>query len=216
VALTNRVRLAPAIAPLVYDDESALQQALQRYQVTLDDEVQATMARKLGLRAFEPDSDEELVGTLLAMLQGTETDMTIFYRRLADLPCAPRDNGDAEDDARLVARFGDAHYRELTPEQVRLVADWLRGYRARIGRDGTPDHERRAAMNRVNPRYVLRNYLAQQAIERAEQGDPSMVHDLLEVMRRPYDEQPEREAWAGKRPDWARHKPGCSMLSCSS
>jgi uncharacterized protein YdiU (UPF0061 family) len=214
VAFWNLIRLAEAIAPLV-GDEQALQEVLQGYQRTLDGEVQAMMASKLGLRELEPDTDVELVGTLLAMLPRAETDMTIFYRRLADLPCASQD-ADGEDDGSLVARIGDAHYRELTQEQVRLVADWLRAYRARIRRDGRSDDARRAAMNRVNPKYVLRNYLAQQAIDRAEEGDPSMVRELLEVMRRPYDEQPEREAWAGKRPDWARHKPGCSMLSCSS
>ena len=97
-----------------------------------------------------------------------------------------------------------------------VLAGWLRRYVARVRQDAVPVPLRRERMNRANPKYVLRNYLAQQAIDALERGDASIMERLMAVLQRPYDEQPEHEDLAARRPDWARNKAGCSALSCSS
>ena len=216
IAHWNLVQLANALYPLIEQTEP-LVEALNSYGQEFESCWQATMAHKLGLQAFKPDLDDGLIASLLEILQLAETDMTIFYRRLAslDLDIQP---GDRIDDATLIEPLLDAYYvpEQLTPETTARIAAWLRRYHDRVMEDGADDETRRKRMNAVNPKYVLRNYLAQLAIDKAEQGDPSMVHDLLELLRHPYDEQPDKEAYAQKRPDWARQRPGCSMLSCSS
>ncbi len=211
VAGWNLGRLANALIPLVGEVE-ALQEAMAVYAQTYTDGSRTMMAQKLGLRAYEPETDDALVRELLDVLQLTETDMTIFYRQLATLPV----DGDAAGDR--LSPLLDAYYvpSQLIPDVRARIGAWIDAYRARVRRDGTRDEERRAHMNAVNPRFVLRNYLAQLAIDKAEQGDGSMIAELLEVLRRPYDEQPDKAELAAKRPDWARERPGCSMLSCSS
>lgn len=215
IALWNLLQLANAIYPLI-DDVAPLEQALERYSETYEHDRRAMMAQKLGLNAFAPATDDDLVGELYAVLGMVETDMTIFFRRLATVEPGLA-AADAQDNA-LIAPFMDAYYvpAQLDDGYRRRFGDWLRRYRARLNADATADASRRARMNAVNPKYVLRNYLAQLAIDKVEQGDYTMVDDLLEVLRRPYDEQPDKEEFAAKRPDWARHRAGCSMLSCSS
>jgi len=82
--------------------------------------------------------------------------------------------------------------------------------------EGVPAAVHVQRMNSVNPKYVPRNYLAQQAIDAITQGDASVLERLMQVLERPYDEQPENDDLAERRPEWARHKAGCSALSCSS
>ncbi|HET8702206.1 MAG TPA: protein adenylyltransferase SelO family protein, partial [Nitrococcus sp.] len=171
------------------------------------------MAGKLGLSRVDPATDKPLVTELLEMLQLIETDMTLFHRNLALLDASPETSDEA-----LLAPLWPAYYRPeaLTAEHRARTTAWLRRYLERARAEGCNDHERRARMNRVNPKYVLRNYLAQLAIDQCEQGDYSLVHELLELLRHPYDEQPDKEHFAAKRPEWARRRAGCSMLSCSS
>ncbi len=211
VAWWNLAQLANAIYPLIGEVEP-LQQALDLYGKEYERGWQTMMAQKLGLTAFDPATDPALFSALEAMLMLAETDMTIFYRALANV------GGDTATDEALLAPLLDAYYRpeQLTGEIRARIAAWLRHYLERVRRDGTPDEQRRRRMHTVNPKYVLRNYLAQLAIDQAEAGDYSLVGHLLEVLRHPYDDQPGQEEFAQKRPEWARHRAGCSMLSCSS
>ncbi|GAB6197202.1 protein adenylyltransferase SelO [Lysobacter xanthus] len=204
VAYWNLGRLAGAIASLT-GDVAPLQAGLERYVAAFERCEQDNAVRKLGLGDYRK-GDVELMESLLQWMQATEVDMTLFFRALMDVdPAAPDLDAFAPafyDDARRAA--GESGMRE-----------WFGRYAARVG-DRSADPARREAMRLANPRYVLRNYLAQQAIDRATAGDASGITELLDVMRRPYDDQPGREAFAERRPDWARRKAGCWMLSCSS
>jgi uncharacterized protein YdiU (UPF0061 family) len=217
VALWNLAQLANAIYPLIERAEP-LERSLADYQSYFQRGWQTMMAHKLGLKVFVSGSDEVLVDELLSILSLVETDMTIFFRQLAHLALDDPISAVVAGDEVLMAPLLTAYYQpaQLTAATRGRIAGWLRAYIRRVGQDGTPDAVRRQRMNAVNPKYVLRNYMAQLAIDKAEAGDFAMVSELLDLLRRPYDEQPGKEAFAEKRPEWARHRPGCSMLSCSS
>lgn len=212
IAQWNLVQLANALFPLLGQVEP-LQEALDGYKVVFEAEWTAMMAAKLGLPAFDGEVDMNLADEALRVLQLAETDMTIWWRKLAEMPTAetitPSERVEALDAAYYLPDDVSGDARSAT-------AQFGTDYATRLRALGVEDARRRDAMNSVNPKYVLRNYLAQLAIDAAEGGDVSLIDELLEVVRRPYDEQPEHEAHAAKRPDWARTRVGCSQLSCSS
>lgn len=204
----NLLQLANAIYPLI-GEATALEAGLKRYERGYLEGWRDMMLGKLGLEALQPQTDVPLLEGLDEALQTTETDMTLFYRRLAEVDVDTPDP---------LATLHDAYYRpeELDGEAGTTVRRWLERYQARLRQQDVPAGTRRERMNAVNPKFVLRNYLAQLAIDAAEQGDFGMIHELQGVLRTPYDEHPEHEDWADRRPDWARERVGCSMLSCSS
>ena len=213
IAFWNLSQLANALYPLIQQAEP-LKQALDGYSQAFTVGWQSMMADKLGFVAYQADTDDELFADLSSLLQSVETDMTIFYRKLALIETYRQ----YPDDYALTPPLQDAFYvpEQLTADYQKRLGEWLQRYRRRLQADGLPEQQKREKMNAVNPKYVLRNYLAQLAIDKAEQGDFSGVNELLEVLRHPYDEQPDKTVFAAKRPDWARSRAGCSMLSCSS
>jgi len=141
-------------------------------------------------------------------------DMTLFFRQLSHLTptllASP-----AETDAlgrELLAQTASAP----APAENQALLDWLARYAQRLGQEPASPEAIRADMLRANPKYVLRNYLAQNAIEAAETGDLTLLNNLFEVLQTPFDEHPAHETLAARRPEWARDKPGSATLSCSS
>ena len=201
VAGWNLARFAESLYPLV-EDVPALEAALGAYEAAHTAAHRACVAGKLGLDTFQPGPDDQLWTDLLALMRLRETDMTLVFRALSA-------EGPITVDHLTHALYQADPWRR--DERAAWEA-WLLRWAERT--QHTPHRVRK--MRAHNPRYVLRNYLCQEVIDQAEQGDPSGISALLDVMRRPYDDQPGRERYAQRRPEWARNRAGCSMLSCSS
>jgi uncharacterized protein YdiU (UPF0061 family) len=196
----NCYALANALLPLIGDQEAA-QAALEVYVDTYGDKFDELLHAKLGLKTTQ-ENDRALADDMFKLMQENHVDFTLFFRRLGDLEV---DVLDGDRDA------ADAPLRDLFLDRPAFDA-WAVDYRARLRLEHSVDGERRLAMHAVNPKYVLRNYLAQVAIEKAQNGDYDEVRRLLAVLERPFDEQPEHDAYAALPPDWASHL----EVSCSS
>lgn len=212
VAHWNLLQLANAIVPLVGETEP-LQEILEGFGSALGQRERELWRAKSGLDGVDDiDAVDALLNDLFPLLTSVETDMTLFFRGLATSTAAEAPDGIPDAGA-----LADAYYVEDIGEEARAATTtWLERHRRLAETDGRSGRARAEAMNRVNPKYVLRNYLAQVAIDAAERDDFSEIENLLDVLRHPYDEQPGREAYAERRPEWARSRPGCSQLSCSS
>ena len=208
IGLWNLYQLANALYPLI-EEAAPLEEILEGYKSSFEKKSQDMMRAKLGLTS-DKETDINIIQSLENNLQATETDMTIFFRTLSSFKKEQTEKG--------VELIQDAFY---TPDTIKGDVlnnwkQWFANYAKRLEDETTSAEERQQQMNKVNPKYVLRNYMAQLAIDKVDKGDTSLLEELYLLLKEPYSEQPKFEHWFAKRPEWARHKVGCSMLSCSS
>lgn len=201
VAQWNLARLGRALTPLL-GDVNAFDEVLQRYPTMYAVAWRRRLGAKLGVELG--DGDDALITEMFALLTSAETDWTIFFRRLADVPR----EGDR------FAPLLDAFYSPPDDALRARWAGWLAAWTVRGG--GQDPAQRRARMNAANPWVLPRNWVVQEVIDAVEGGDTTAVERLLAVVRTPYVDQPGSARLAGRRPDWAKNKAGCSALSCSS
>jgi serine/tyrosine/threonine adenylyltransferase len=211
VVYWNLVQLANALASVVPDTE-LLQSQINKFPSLYGEQFRLMMGNRLGF-ADTTETDDQLIQDLIELLPIAEIDQVIWFRELAMVPLLASTLDDA-----LLAPLVTAFYQpdQIVDETRTKLVTWLRQWQVRVLADGCSENLVRAQMNAVNPKYVLRNYLAQEAIDLATSGDYSLIEQLLDVLRHPYDDQPGNERFAARRPEWARHRVGCSMLSCSS
>lgn len=203
IALWNLVQLANALYPLIEDVES-LENLLKNYQSEYEKRHLEQTAAKLGIDG----NNEKLVADLEEIMEKSEMDMTLFYRNL--------NRFDVENPTDFLALLNEMGYSENFKSFEKDWSNWLNKYAEQIISENKDSSKRISEMNKINPKYVLRNYMAQLAIDKADAGDYGLVDEFYELLKLPYDEQPEMEKWFAKRPDWAKNRVGCSMLSCSS
>ncbi|PCJ91547.1 MAG: hypothetical protein COA50_16505 [Flavobacteriaceae bacterium] len=208
IVLWNLYQLANVMYFLI-DESAGLEAILEQYKGDYEQAYLRMMRSKIGMYTAGKN-DALLIKDLEALLQLTETDMTLFFRNLSAF--------DESQPSKGLEVIKDAFYDSsaLTTEISKRWDQWFLGYASRLKDETLPKVARVKEMNAVNPKYVLRNYMAQLAIDAADKGDNSLLDELFNLLKKPYDEQPKNNKWFAKRPEWARNKVGCSMLSCSS
>ncbi|MGB6268175.1 MAG: YdiU family protein [Olleya sp.] len=204
----NLYQLANALYPLIEEAEG-LEAVLANYAIEKEVKYLQMMRSKIGLSS-EEKLDANLIQELEDCLQLSETDMTIFFRNLANFDASTPTNG------LQIIRESFYAIKTITEAVKSRWNLWFDSYADRLQLESISAKAKKENMNSVNPKYVLRNYMAQLAIDAANKGDYSVIDELFILLKQPYAEQPKHQKWFAKRPEWARHKVGCSMLSCSS
>lgn len=212
MGLWNLLQLANALVPLI-GETAPLEAILQNYHTEYPKKYVAMMREKLGLQ-LAIDNDIQLIADLEKNLQASETDMTIFFRNLTGI--SKEGSKNVADSFFAFAKAAFYKPEEITGTIGSDWESWFQAYQQRLSQERLTDAERKVHMNAVNPKYVLRNYISQLVIDEADKGNYDLLNEIYTLLKNPYDEQPEYEHWFAKRPEWARNKVGCSMLSCSS
>ncbi|NVJ89281.1 MAG: YdiU family protein [Flavobacteriaceae bacterium] len=205
IGLWNLYQLANALYPLI-EDAKPFEEILNNYKKSYGEQSLLMMKNKLGLFTFD-ERDMYLIQDLEKNLELVENDMTIFFRLLSNF-------SKAEDGIEILKK--SCYENEISDEIKNIWLKWFNTYLVRLSKELLTHQERKIKMDAANPKYVLRNYMAQLAIDAANEEDYSLIDELFQMLKKPYLEQPKYEKWFAKRPEWARHKVGCSMLSCSS
>lgn len=180
-----------ALSPLVSSEK--LEKILEHYPRLYTQRYLYLMGQKLGLENVTQDKDLDLFKHLLGMLQGLTIDYTVFFRTLSHY----------DGDRKALLKLGLYH---------KPMNDWLDSYDERLKEETRPTMERHMQMLKTNPKYVLKNYMLQEAIDKAEEDDFSLIDDLFTLAQDPYSEHPEFERWAKVTPDVYKNE----KLSCSS
>lgn len=223
IAQWNLLQLANALYPLI-QDAKPLEKIINRFASNYQTAYHAMMLNKLGLTVQQEDkqhqADKQLIQSLHSLLQAVDTDMTLFFRNLAKLDTKNATNlqcmeqyADPLASAFYVDKPTNNIWEQLPQSYKKQLDTWLDRYTTRINVEPTTHSERVRKMNTSNPSVVFRNYIAQNIIDKAYQGDFSLISEFLSALKQPYEEH---ASYHQKRPTWAQNKPGCSTLSCSS
>ena len=209
IVLWNLLQLANALYPLI-EDATLLEDILEEHRQTYATSYHSMMLCKLGLR--DTNALPSLITNLTTLMEKTSIDMTIFFRELSNFV-----SKDFSEFWKIILK--SSYLKDEGIQQLELKKHWetwMNTFCSAIVKENWDSTERLNSMKLTNPKYVLRNYMAQMAIEEAEKGNYKVIDELYHLLLNPYSEQVEMEKWYAKRPQWAENKIGCSMLSCSS